>query len=236
MIKNIEYKNHKILGDLKLNFCNEQGMPYKKIVIAGNNGTGKTSILKSIVSLVHSGNRDSIFSIQYIINGKDALITDSTRFDDQNRYCKLYVNNSRVGDFYLASSDNCEDLINRKGIVYSSARTGYKLEKVERFGTTNVDEYKNDIDSSDDYTDIKKLLIDINNSDAIDYTNFCKNNGKTSYSDFEKEHFRLYRFKNAFNNFFDDIKFLEVSSPKNGSIPIIFTKNGKEIEIDDFVK
>ena len=40
-IKSIEFKNHKILGDLKLDFTLEDERVADTIIFAGENGTGK---------------------------------------------------------------------------------------------------------------------------------------------------------------------------------------------------
>ena len=48
----IKWSNHPILGDLLLDLTNDEGIPYRTIVLAGENGTGKTSILSSIYGLM----------------------------------------------------------------------------------------------------------------------------------------------------------------------------------------
>ena len=45
-IASLKLKNHPILHDLELNFCDKNGKPYKNIVFAGENGTGKTTLLE----------------------------------------------------------------------------------------------------------------------------------------------------------------------------------------------
>ena len=48
MITRIKWKNHNVLGNLEFDFTKEDGTSYKTIVIAGENGTGKTTILETI--------------------------------------------------------------------------------------------------------------------------------------------------------------------------------------------
>ena len=47
-LQKVEFRNHKILRDLEINFCDEKGSPLNTIVIIGENGSGKTNLLKSI--------------------------------------------------------------------------------------------------------------------------------------------------------------------------------------------
>lgn len=47
-LQKVEFKNHKILKNLEINFCHEDGSPLNTVVIIGDNGSGKTTLLKSI--------------------------------------------------------------------------------------------------------------------------------------------------------------------------------------------
>ena len=50
-IKKIEFEGHKVLGDLSIDLTDESGKPLDVVVFIGDNGTGKTQILKSIVDV-----------------------------------------------------------------------------------------------------------------------------------------------------------------------------------------
>lgn len=47
-IKSIQLKDHPVLKNLKVDFCDKQGNVQNLIVIAGTNGSGKTNLLESI--------------------------------------------------------------------------------------------------------------------------------------------------------------------------------------------
>ncbi|MBZ9634710.1 AAA family ATPase [Clostridium sp. FP1] len=47
-LKKIRFDNHEILNNLEVNFCNSNGIPLNTVVIIGSNGTGKTTLLKSL--------------------------------------------------------------------------------------------------------------------------------------------------------------------------------------------
>ena len=55
MITNIQWDNDLILGNLELSFTKDDGTPYKTIVLAGENGTGKTRILEGVKFSVSMG-------------------------------------------------------------------------------------------------------------------------------------------------------------------------------------
>ena len=47
-LKKIKFSNHEILNNLEVDFCDSNGVPLNTVVIIGNNGTGKTTLLKSL--------------------------------------------------------------------------------------------------------------------------------------------------------------------------------------------
>ena len=50
-ILSIEFENHSILGNLKLDFTDKNGNPVDTIILAGENGCGKTTILEELYNL-----------------------------------------------------------------------------------------------------------------------------------------------------------------------------------------
>ena len=51
-VNGVKFKNHKVLGDLGISFCGSDNKTLDKIVLIGENGTGKTTILKEICDLM----------------------------------------------------------------------------------------------------------------------------------------------------------------------------------------
>ena len=47
-IRKIKFKNHPVLKNLELNFCDSNGKAMDTIIIAGENGTGKSTILNEL--------------------------------------------------------------------------------------------------------------------------------------------------------------------------------------------
>lgn len=52
-IKSLTFQNHPILGNLNLNFCDPKGRPVDTIILAGANGTGKTTILNTLFFFIN---------------------------------------------------------------------------------------------------------------------------------------------------------------------------------------
>lgn len=57
-LKKIKFYNHKILNNLEVDFCDNSGRPLNTIVLIGENGTGKTTLLKSVIEFINADERD----------------------------------------------------------------------------------------------------------------------------------------------------------------------------------
>ncbi len=77
-LSQIKFKNHPILGNLEINFTNERGDIYSNIVFVGENGCGKTTILKEIQDYNNSN---------YIVDKEQNI-----RFTGQDIYRSLIIN------------------------------------------------------------------------------------------------------------------------------------------------
>jgi predicted ATP-binding protein involved in virulence len=57
-IEKIKFINHKILNNLEVDFCDNNKKALNTIVIIGENGTGKTTLLKSVFEFMNADERD----------------------------------------------------------------------------------------------------------------------------------------------------------------------------------
>ncbi|MGL5391183.1 MAG: AAA family ATPase, partial [Shewanella sp.] len=69
-IKKVKWQNHKILGDLLLDFTNESGNPYETIIFAGENGAGKSTILTELSMFLNCGSIEKFDFIEYEVDNK----------------------------------------------------------------------------------------------------------------------------------------------------------------------
>ena len=51
-IKKLKFEGHEVLGDLEIDFTDEKGEPSEIVAFIGDNGTGKTKVLESIIDTI----------------------------------------------------------------------------------------------------------------------------------------------------------------------------------------
>ncbi len=69
-IRKVKWKDHPVLGDLLLDFISSAtGEPSATIVFAGENGTGKSTILEDLSSFLNLGSFERFEFIEYAVNG-----------------------------------------------------------------------------------------------------------------------------------------------------------------------
>lgn len=193
-IKSVKWNNHPVLGNLHVDFTNPQtGKPSDTIVFAGENGTGKTSILEAISNFLNSGPFEPFEFIEYIV-GSDNFKAAPT--SDGTTYKPFYdIINSSSGQIEKIRADrnhnpnlvdsNIKD-IRHYGFVLSKARADYKTQQITSTTTNDLDVEKYNNDSNDDFTSLKQLLVDIQNQDNSTYAELNQSLGATpqAWSDF----------------------------------------------------
>lgn len=69
-LSKLKFKEHPILKDLEIDFTDKSGTPYQNIVLVGENGCGKTTILNELNNFNDSKYiTDKLDSLQYYIKG-----------------------------------------------------------------------------------------------------------------------------------------------------------------------
>lgn len=77
-IRKVKWANHPILGNLELDFVNPvTNKPYSTIVLAGENGTGKTTILETLNTFLSIGSFEPFDGIEYEVEDKRYILTPS---------------------------------------------------------------------------------------------------------------------------------------------------------------
>ena len=240
MIKEIKWDNHSVLGNLLLDFTKPDGNLYNTIILAGENGCGKTTVLSTLSTFLNLGSFEPFSHIRYVINGttqriykegsnrSSAQMGFHVRKDEQSgqeRSIHTNQNNNRDS----IKSDKMD--IRHYGCVFSKARSGFSTKKIISTTTLQLDSDRYDDDSQEDFTSIKQLLIDIDSQDNSEWMNVTRNNTGESYESFSKRA-KLTRFRDAFNRFFYNIQFekIDVNDPTEKKIE--FLKFGKQIDID----
>lgn len=241
-IRKIKYKNHPILKDLELNLVNPNtGMPYETIVFAGENGSGKTSVLSSLATFLNKRSFRYFERIEYETNGNlfAAEPLDGEQHINVGYHKRINLTTGAVSNIYSAAGNSEERItqdaedVRHYGCVYAKARADYSSKEIIGTKASELDKSGYDADSSDDFTSLKQLIVDVDTQDNRDLKEVVKNPpaGGFIYANFERRS-RMYRFQQAFNNFFECIKYKGVE-PNNDNLEVLFEKHGKQIYIDN---
>lgn len=243
MIRKVKWNNYKSLGNLELNFVNPStGLPFNTIVLAGENGTGKTTILESLATFL---NRQSIRPFEYIeysVDGNSYCITPDNReewFVNSGFHNRRLIESSAVEMVHTGISSNEEKIhkdlkdLRHYGFSYSKARSGFKTDPVRSVTTQQIDNEKYEPDEEENFTRIIQLLIDIDGQDSSDWMRLCQERGinDDKFDDFKKLS-KGYRFEKAFNDFFTFVKYKGIDNSDPSEKKVLFEKYGKSIPVD----
>ena len=242
-IRKVKWANHPILGNLELDFVNPvTNKPYSTIVLAGENGTGKTTILETLNTFLSIGSFEPFDGIEYEVEDKRYILTPSNIPGSLKTFFTRYDVENNTSENIHSDKNNSPDSIHSDnkdprsyGSVFSRPRADYKTSKIESVKTNELDKNKYDSDKDDNFTSLKQLIVDVQNQDNEQYRDINDKRNQQgqapmSTADFEPVS-KIYRFKSAFNGFFETIKYKKVGNA-SGEKVVIFEKHGIEIPID----
>jgi AAA15 family ATPase/GTPase len=244
-IRKIKYKDHPVLKNLELDLVNPAtNKPYNTIVLAGENGSGKTTILSTLNTFLCLKSFTPFECIEYEAKGKiyQAVPTN----DDSHTQLGFYHRVDKETNVRVSISSNYN--LNRKsiasdeldirhyGCVYSKARADFSVRKITGTTSLEIDADSYDDDSKEDFSSLKQLVIDLQYEDSVKLQEQIEASPTHSLSKTEYEVFsqtsKMYRFRAAFDNFFEAIKYKKVES-SDGEKKVLFSKHGNDITIDD---
>ncbi len=238
MIRKIKWNNHDVLGDLELDFTKPDGSIYNTIVLAGENGTGKTTVLETLSTFLNLGSIEPFEYINYVADGIPYTITQIPDADPQYGFhsrknesdgtTKRIISNQNANRNTI---DSDQSDLRHYGVSYSKARSGFNTQKVKSTTTKQLDSEKYENDSNDDFTSVKQLIVDVDAQDNSEWMRITKAGMQTPFTTF-KQTSKMYRFEKAFNEFFGAVKFKGVDNTNPEEIKILFEKHGKEISVD----
>ena len=240
-IRKIKYNNHPVLGNLELNLVNDDtGLPYETVVLAGENGTGKTSILASLNTFLCRSSFEYFDSIEYEVEGQlfAALppgIQDRIKFGFHKRKnlqtnVIVEINRNQSNDSKGIETDTFD--IRHCGCVYSKARADYSVKSIKGTTSLEIDNGMYDQDTQEDFSSLKQLIVDVQTEDneLLRRAHEQSTDHQVDYNTLEPQ-FKISRFRYAFDNFFEAIKYKGVVS-ENGEKMVQFEKHARTITID----
>lgn len=243
MIRKVKWNNYKSLGSLELDFINPStGKPFNTIVLAGENGTGKTTILDSLATFLNRQTIAPFEYIEYIADEKKFCITPDTSevwSADSGYHKRREIGSDNEEIIYSGRGSNEKKIVEdtkdlrHYGFAYSKARSGFRTERVSSVTTQQIDNEKYEPDEEENFTRIKQLLIDIDGQDSSEWMMLCKQRGinDQKFEDFKRLS-KGYRFEKAFNDFFENVKYKGIDNNNPNEKKVLFEKYGKSIPVD----
>ncbi|EOP60933.1 hypothetical protein IKQ_06164 [Bacillus cereus VDM053] len=257
-IKSLKFFDHEIYKDLEFNFCDEDGQPFETIILAGENGTGKSTLLNIIFDFFSSpipqkksnGKAEFIFKLSQ----KDLQLLWADQSFQSRMFgyklgdeLKITVDYSKAGSSdatqpYILSVDEPSNIYfgvyilietNLFQSIFSDVDVNYTPTAIGYTTSLDIDmPHGNVIKSSGNLAqEITQLLVDIESLDNGDFAQWADGNPTAQVSDGIRD-IRMKRFKNAFESIFPNKKYKKVVNTANGKL-ILFEEFGKEITIND---
>lgn len=223
-IKSVKFKDHPILKNLELNFCDQDGQIVDTVIIAGENGSGKSTVLNYLYSLV-AGNVTAESDLVLVKDGVEMRLL--YRYDSDHKY--VLVDEPREFRCF-PGSDNFKKKIGLSGI-FSDVEINFQASDVSSVTSMGLDTSDTSRRSNPDMPkQIKQLLIDVQALDDATLSRAVRENPDKSKRELQIDE-RMPRFKKAFAYLFDGLSYDRIDNVK-GHKTIFFKKNGVDVPID----
>lgn len=259
-IRKINFLDHPILGNLGLDFTDENGKIIDTIIFAGENGTGKSTLLEELYNACSPErlakfetfqeyevlinielNDNELSELKFHMNFAGELsnsvhvnyVVHASRYQSPNVFyhCTFQTNDGTTLQDWRNGSAFIKNI---RRVIFSETDINYNIENISNIGAKYLDEYVNRTDKSSNNspTDIVQLLIDVHNSDSEDIATWVRNNPGSVIADEILQNQRMNRFTKAFDYMFPTKRFKGVINAL-GNKKIVFTENNKTISIDE---
>lgn len=224
-IKSVKYKKHPILGNLALDFCDLSGNPVDTVIIAGENGTGKSAVLESLFRAVcFNGSEELELTVN--LDSIDRTLTYSRQRDI------TYINDGNGLNIY-----NTAPAVKQKypfKAIFSDVDINFKSSEIQTVTASELDkDVSNHRSTTDLPTQIKQLIVDIqaiDDSETAESYRKAVESGKREISSITPGD-RMRRFTSTFNRMFEGLTYDRVEN-RNNNKSIIFKKGNIEFTID----
>ena len=204
-IKKLEFKGHKVLGDLEIDFTDEKtGEPLEIIAFIGDNGTGKTQVLETIVTLT-----EVEFSVPTFAG---------TYMEASNEVATLTIGNTKLVDNFVKKLEEAGNLTYK--LVWLPADLNVNIQSSD----------KNQINSSDWVEHAKDWhLNDINDYIVKKMNRVAR---RTLFEGLSPDTYKneIEEINEVFSNMDLNIKFIDLSD-EDDPIPIFQNKRGDKFDI-----
>tara|TARA_R110002049_G_C9112601_1_gene557838 strand:+ start:62 stop:1738 length:1677 start_codon:yes stop_codon:yes gene_type:complete len=259
-IRKIEFENHPILGNTKLDFTDNTGKIINTIILAGENGTGKSVTLNTIFNFSNYSledkkrdekrtfeielNDDEIKTLKASENSKDFfkqplknnIFKISFDYSIINSWNQINITTENIDDSILSLQGTLFIQNDTRPIlktIFSDVEINFTSKGIKTVTAKNIDseEIHSERSNSDLSTEIAQLLIDIQNQDALELTEWARKNTGQPVEE-SKIDVRTKRFSKAFESIFPSKKFNRVEN-RNNQKEIVFSQGENEMTINE---
>lgn len=227
-IRKIRFISHPILGDLELDFCEPSGKAADTVIFAGENGTGKSTVLEALYRIA---SREVNFEalVECESDGEKFILKYYKRTWGEKSL--VWVTDNNDLNTIPANSDFFQQY--RFNGIFSDIDINFLADKIDKVTSMTLDSAFQSRRSNNKLPNqIKQLLIDIQALDDAELSrayNEAKNSGKDTNNIVVEE--RMLRFKTALNKMFGNLTYNRIENVDNHK-EILFRKNGIDIPID----
>ena len=224
-IKSIKFKNHPILKNLELDFCDANGNAADTVIIAGENGTGKSSLLNYLYSL-----SSTVVSAESIVMINDDNVDIPLMYSYDSKKERIWISDNR-GLRTLPGLPELKEKYKMSGI-FSDVDINFQADNLSSVTSMALDTSDSSRRSTTDLPkQIKQLLIDVQAMDDAELSHAVRENPTKTKAELQVAE-RIPRFTNAFARMFDGLTYDRIDNA-GGHKVIYFKKNGVDIPIDN---
>ncbi len=227
-IRKIVFKDHPILNDLCLDFCDKSGHAASTIIIAGENGCGKSTLLDCIYKIA-SNKIDFACDVELEIDNK---VVSFIYYRKPAHPGYIWINDN-LGLDEIPGSDVFLKKYHFNGI-FSDIDITFNSKNVSSVTSLDIDIVQQSRRSNNNLSsEIKQLLIDVQSLDdaAISLEYRKAKEEKRNIDDINLK-LRMPRFTTAFNKMFNNkLKYDRIENTGQNK-SILFKKGTTDIPID----
>lgn len=226
-IRKVSFLNHPVLGDLELDFSERNGNAVDTVILAGENGAGKSTVINALYALV---TRTADFEAIVIFeNDFEPFEVRYTWRESSNGSKLLYVSDESGMNAWIGLPDVAHRLPTAG--IFSDVDINFHSDEIKTVTSLTLDEDGVSRRSTSKLpTQIKQLLIDIQNLDDSEVARSVRKNPKLSMEQLNIDE-RMPRFTTAFAKLFDNLKYDRIEN-EGGKKSIYFRKGDADIPID----
>lgn len=219
-IKSVDIQEEKI-PSLHLDFCDANGNPVDTVILAGENGTGKSTVLNDLYfSISHQSIYNGHLNCQMIIT--DGNVDYSVEYNVEHNSARIRINGMHN-----------QELVTVLKAIFSDVEINFITQDLQSVTSLELDKSATSRKSSSNLpTETKQLLIDIQALDDSELSKAYRNAVENGLDANKIEYTaRMPRFTNAFNQMFDGLEYKGVENAGNAKV-VVFEKNGVRIPLD----